>query len=246
MAGRQASDHDVAAESGDAPACGCCERALHREELGAGRSVCLVCEREVAHRLTDVEQLWKLLPACTAKGSPLSDTGAGSASTGSQAPGNLAVFSLLAGDVPRRLQVHERAWRLIRGTPAPADQPAGQDRQLRDVLGYLRINLDWACRTPAADVKTLRGDVRHLAAEMMSAITGERDRRVTVPYPCPLPALGFADDDERAPACGALLRMYPAEREIRCTGCKRRVPRHHWHRIGLLVGSITLEGQAAA
>jgi hypothetical protein len=239
MAGQQAADHDVAAESGDAPPCGCCGSALYREELGAGRTVCLRCERYIADRLAEVLRLWEKLPKHTEKGSPTGEPGGGS-STGSAAPGDLHVLNLLAGDVPRRLQVHEDAWRRVRGS-APAVLPGSHDRRLRDVLAYLQINLDWACRAGAeVDVRALDGDLRHLLAEMTSIITGERDRRVPVPCPCPMPAPGFPDEDWQAPRCGALLRMYPKEAEIRCAGCKRRVPRHRWHEIGVLGGFITL------
>lgn len=248
MGEQRAGSYDAAAASGDAPGCLCCALPLYRQEVQDGRSVCRLCEAVMAKRLTEVADLWEQLPACTAKGTPGGSNGGGVAvagGTGSAAPGNIAAISLLAGDVTGRLLAVEDDWR--RALDLPVATFRGDPGQaLAVVLRFLTGNLYWACRVPAGggvrpDVQGLHTELRRLVGEMASVVTGERDPRVTVPFPCPAPATGWDPDDEDAPRCGGRLRMDPRVLEISCANDRRHtVPRHRWLELGLTVGSITL------
>ncbi|MFI9331916.1 hypothetical protein ACIGZJ_30795 [Kitasatospora sp. NPDC052868] len=222
-----------------APPCACCHRLLDDDETLTGRTTCHRCQSAIAALLREVAALWRRLPA--AAHTPHRPTGGGSGAhpTGSAAPGNLSAISLLAGDATARLQVHEDDWR--RALHLPIATFRGDPGQTLTAVQYFLTSwLHWACSTHQADTRTLHQDLRRLTAEMTTAVTGERDPRVTVPYPCPAPAPGWDDDDPDAPPCGAVMRMDPRIPEIRCAGCRRTVPRHRWHELGLTVGSITL------
>ncbi|BFP50078.1 hypothetical protein KCMC57_64460 (plasmid) [Kitasatospora sp. CMC57] len=222
------------------PVCSCCALPLYEKEVSEGRTACCRCEQVTNSRLRDVAALWPRLPACTLKGTAV-DTGGRSTpgGTGSAAPGNLAAISLLAGDVTNRLRVHEDHWRQVRGGQPVTEFRGNPDQGLKAVLAYLSINLNWACHEPV-DLHALSVDLRHLVGEMTAIVTGERDPRVTIPYPCPYPARGFDSDDPQAPACGGRLRMDPRVAEIRCQDCTAKLPKHLWAQLGVIVGAIVL------
>ncbi|MFJ3793931.1 hypothetical protein [Kitasatospora sp. NPDC090091] len=226
-------------------ACACCARPLHNAEALTGRTTCLPCQHAIADLLREVADLWRQLPEHTGKPTRPHGGGGGGHPGGSAAPGSLAAISLLAGDATTRLQVHEDDWRRTLGWPI-ATFRGDPGQTLTAVLAFLGANLTWACHTREADTPTLHADLRRLTGEMTTAITGERDPRVTVPYPCPAPALGYDEDDPNAPTCGAVMRMDPRIPEIRCAGCRRAIPRHRWIELGLTVGAITLPSSGPA
>lgn len=233
------TDHQIQ-ENAEAATCACCTRPLHQDETLTGRTTCHACQMTLSGLLRDVAALWKQLPAAIHTAHrPAGNGGGGAHPTGSAAPGNLAAISLAAGDVTTRLLAHEDDWRRALRLPIAAFR-GSPDQTLTGVLYFLASYLHWACSTHQADTRALHQDLRRLTAEMTTAITGERDPRVTVPHPCPAPALGWDEDDPNAPACGALMRMDPRVPEIRCAGCHRAVPRWRWLELGLTVGSITL------
>jgi len=248
MGEQHAGSYDVAAAVGDAPQCLCCLLVLYRQEVADGRSVCRLCESVMAKRLVEVADLWARLPGCTAKGSPGGRSGgAPSGGTGSAAPGNLAAISLLAGDVTGRLAVHEDDWRRALAWPV-ATFRGDPGQTLTAVLHFLTGNLHWACHAgESVDIHGLHKDLRRLVGEMTSVVTGERDPRVTVPYPCPHPATGWNKDDPDAPPCGGRLRMDPRLLEISCANDRRHtVERHRWLELGITVGAITHPTEEAA
>jgi hypothetical protein len=233
-----------------APLCQCCQKELHGRDLDGGRQVCRHCEDRLGEDLAKVGELWEKLPALLEKGAPAADGTEGvstSGPTASQAPGNLAVLSLLAGGVTGPLLVQEDAWRRElrkRGHWPLTPRRGDQDQTLRGVLRFLSGNLHWACHDYDS-VDDLDKDLGKLLGEMRGVVSGDRRRSKRLPVPCPLPAPGSEEDDPQAPACGGTLTYYSLPKvTVRCDTCRRTLPWKLWHRVGLAAGLITLPDAA--
>lgn len=219
---------DTSAQPGSqdrpAPACGCCRLPLYPAEAASGRTECRRCEGILTERLREIARLWELLPAAVEKGSPRpGPRTSGGGGGGSPAPGNLAAINLLAGDVTTRLRTFEDDWNRAFGWPI-AGFRGNEDQTFTSVMDFLRRNLHGACHQPNADVHGLSGELRRLQGQMTSAVTGERDPRVTLPYTCPDPP----PDDPAADPCGGRMRMDPRIPEIRCSTCGRETSQLGW------------------
>jgi hypothetical protein len=164
------------------PVCQCCPRRLLPTEVRYGRLVCRPCQERLQNELDEVGRLWRELPALLVKG-----TGGGEAGdaprapgpTGSKAPCNLSVLSLLGGGVTDPLLAEEDAWRreLRKSGPCPlTPHRGGQDATLKGTLSWLRLNLHWACHA-YPDVDDLNNTLRTLLGEMRGLVSGDRRRR---------------------------------------------------------------------
>jgi hypothetical protein len=111
------------------------------DELAERRVVCRPCGEEVLRLLGAVWALWRQLPDWVEKGTAPSGGGrGGGGGGGSAAPGNISVYSLLAGEVTDRLVVWEDDWRRTRGW-GPAVLRGDQGERLSGVLRFLRDEL---------------------------------------------------------------------------------------------------------
>jgi hypothetical protein len=219
--------------------CQCCPQPItDRVELDRGRLVCRGCEQRMLSQLREVAQLWPHLATLAEKGTPLlgaDDAPRPTGPSGSQAPGDLAVLSLLAGGVTGPLLVEEDAWRRHlrgRGFRVPLTPWRGdQDQTLRGCLAWLLAHLNWAVHE-YEDVDDLDRALRKILGSMRGVVTGDRRRAERLPLPCPLPARGHDEDDPGAPACGGDLVFDPRRAVIRCGGCLRTLRPSQWHRLG--------------
>lgn len=241
------SVYEVVAESAGSPVCACCPRPLAGEDADGGWLVCRRCQAIIAGRLGEVLALWPEVDRLDRrKGSHPADSGGGGSAGpgGSQAPGDLAVISLVSGEVVQRLEVHEDGWREARGWSGrpPRGRPGNA---LAGVCRFLGDNLLWACANHPA-VADLDQELRRLVGQMQAAVTGERRHVVTLEQTCPYTAPGWEDGDPEAPACGGTLRCDITKRLIRCADCWAQVPPENWLELGITVGSIAINQERAA
>lgn len=253
--------YEAAGVAGEGPRCGACPADLFRHEVGQGRVVCGRCETRLLTALNDTEALWARLPGFVVKGTPLESGRSGGGGGGSAAPGNLAVYSLLAGEAVDRLIVWEDDWRRTLGWQ-PAPPRGGQDATLRGVVRFLRDHVPWAVCADGPGVEGALRDCEALVGQMrqiVDPVVGRRARSRTR-LECPRPvgagstspgAAGTAGDETDSAvdgeqdggtvvaACGGKLILDGPRREIRCERCDTAVPRgRQWLELAANLGTL--------
>jgi len=224
--------------------CQCCPRPLLHRELRAGRGVCWLCEDRLTDDLTEVETLWRELPALLIPGTggDTSDAPRTPGPSGSKPPSSLPVLSLLGGGVTDVLLAQEDAWRreLRKTRHCPLTPFRGsQDQTLKGTVAWLRVNLRWACEA-YPDVDDLDRALGKLLGEMRGLVTGDRRRREELAPACPMAARGHDEDDPASPTCGGQLTFDPRKAAIRCDTCRRTWGPAEFDVLGAKAGLITL------
>lgn len=201
---------------GDWPGCTACGRALWQDETD--RYACRVCEDRAGDNLRAIAVAFPALNSTAALTPTVRrDAGTPGGSGGrsaSPAPVRLDVLSLTAGGgVAARLQAVEDAWRPLLGRRIATW--AGSPAQAVPVhVTFLRMNLQWACRT-YEDVALDLAEFRRLRVELAAALSPDpRPRRVSIGR-CPV----VLDDGS---ACGAPLTVTVGSFRAACRRCGSR------------------------
>jgi len=194
------------------PTCTACGRDFRTEEIG--RVACRICRDRTDDNLAELagpDGLYARLALCMAPGSAPKDGRAAGGRT-APLPVRLTPLDLAArGGVVTVLQSWLVDWHETLGWSHPRWQGDLQ-RQLDQVAGALRRNLDWAASShPAFD--EFADEVSSLVRACRRQVTGERsERRITVACPC-----------------GGILRVTVSTPGARCAGCGTQ-----YDRVGVL------------